>query len=379
MRVALVHDYLNQYGGAERTLEHFLDLFPHADLYTLVSGGEGAHRKFAHRITGTSMLNSELVARWHRPFIPLMPLAAATIDLGNRYDLVVSATAGYAKGVRHGPRAFHLSYCYTPLRYAWESDYIPEKLNARRSVLGMAASAVVAPAAAYLRWWDYRAAQRPDVMLAISNFIAGKIKACYGRQASVVYPAIDHRRFFADDPATCECRADGRGQRYLAVGRLLHYKRFDLLIDAFAKMPDRKLIIVGDGPEYENLRYRAVDFRNISFRHFVSDRALRRLYCGSRALVFPQVEDFGLVAAESLACGTPVIALAAGGAAEIVEDGITGVHIRAQSPEAIIAAVNRFESLSFDRARISGSTARFSADRFKREILSHIPPRVLEA
>jgi glycosyltransferase involved in cell wall biosynthesis len=365
MKVALVHDYLNQYGGAERVLEVLLDLFPQAHIYTLLHSEERTFSRFVKNIHRTSFLDIAIARRYHRPFIPLMPMAISRLDLGDEYDLIISDSAGFAKGIRHGRHAFHLSYCYTPLRYAWEiNSYFPNPIF----------KTFFKPAFYYLRHWDFQAAQRPDVLLAVSNHIAGKIKEYYNRDANVLFPPVDYRRFNHN----AELRGSPKsGSYYLAVGRLLHYKKFDLLIEAFREL-NLPLKIVGRGPEEGNIKHKASLSSNIEFMPFVTDEELHALYNQAEAFVFPQVEDFGLVAAEAQACGTPVIALARGGALEIVVDGVTGIFFEQQTVEDIMHAVRRFQSMSFDRRQISQASQRFSIEGFKKGILAQIPACLLE-
>ena len=370
MRVAIVHDYLNQYGGAERGLEEFLRLFPRAHLYTLLYDKARTLGRFDSHLFETSFLDWGLVARYHRPFIPFMPFAATSLNLGDRYHLIISTTAGFAKGVRYAPGTFHLSYCHTPLRYAWEIDtYFTNPLY----------RIVFRPAFTYLKQWDFRAAQRPDIMLANSDFIAQKIKGYYRREAKVVHPPVDYQKFYPDASAK-EGMRPREARYFLAAGRFLRYKRFDLIIDAFARL-GLPLKIVGGGAEEEKLKRRsaALGAHNISFMPFVHDGELRKLYGGAAALVFPQVEDFGLVAAEAQACGAPLIAFRGGGATEIVQEGKTGIFFESQTPEALVDAVRRFEEMRFDRKRVSEASRRFTAQNFRKGILDGIPPRILEA
>ncbi len=365
MKIALIHDYLNQYGGAERVLEAFLAIFPYADVYTLFYDKKRMQGKFENHIRRTSFLDSSLVSRYHRPFIPLMPLAVETLKLDDDYDLVISDSAGYAKGISVPSRAFHLSYCYTPLRYAWElDDYFTNPLF----------KTVFRPAFSYLKHWDFRASQKPHAIIAISDFIAGKIKDYYGREAPVLYPPVDAKTFFYEPAQRKEI-----GTYYLAVGRLLHYKRFDLIIEAFARI-GAPLKIVGVGPEEKHLKSQIANLKacNIELLSFIPERNLRFMYQRARALIFPQVEDFGLVAAEAQACGTPVIAYRAGGALEIVREGETGFFFDEQKVEALQEAVRMFETSSLNRRRISASAERFSFERFKRGILREIPRALRE-
>lgn len=352
MRIALVHDYLNQYGGAERVLEAFSEIFPEAPIYTLFYDKEKTLGRFENKIGGTSFLNKNAVINNHRNFIPLMPIAAASLNLKDNYDVVLSSSAGYGKGIRMNPKTFHINYCHTPLRYAWEY----KKYFDWNPIIKMAA----APMFWYLRNWDKAAGQKPKLMIANSKHIAGKIKKYYDRDSEVLYPPVDLKLFYRDP------RVKKEGY-FLAVGRMMKYKRFDLIIQAFNKL-NLPLLIVGNGPELENLKQLARSTK-ISFLPFAGEDQLRILYNGAEALIFPQVEDFGLVAAEAQACGLPVIAFGEGGAREIVEDGVTGIFFHSQSVEDLIMAVKKFLLSSFDEKVIRESAKRFSKVKFKSSIL----------
>jgi glycosyltransferase involved in cell wall biosynthesis len=365
MRVALVHDYLNQYGGAERVLESLLDLFPDAHIYTLLYSPERTSARFRRNVRRTSFLDVPLARRRHRPFIPLMPAAVRSLKIPDEYDLVLSDSAGYAKGVPLAGNPFHLSYCYTPLRYAWELD---NYFN------NPAFKTVFRPVFQYLKRWDLRAAQKPDAFLAVSRFIAEKIRIHYHRPAEVLYPPVDYGRFHFERGLQ---PFPGARSYYLAVGRLMHYKKFSLLVEAFREL-GRELWIAGAGPEWTCLQRLAGSAKNIRFLHSVSDRDLSALYNGAQALLFPQVEDFGLVAAEAQACGAPVIAYARGGALEIVQDGRTGLLFHEQTAAGLAGAVRRFEGMEFDRAAISRSSRRFTAEAFHQGIGNALPPELRE-
>jgi glycosyltransferase involved in cell wall biosynthesis len=369
MKIALIHDYLNQYGGAERVLEALMEIFPEAPVYTLFYDKEKTLGRFEGRIKKTSFLDFPLVSKNHRFFIPLMPAAANFLQLDSEYDLIISSSAGFGKGISIIPNfqfpipklPRHIAYIHTPLRYAWEPHYINLKFKNQKSKLR---NIFLNPILSYLKHWDYRAGQKPDVLIANSNYIAGKIKDYYGREAEVVYPPVDTTRFFYE-------KKSGIPNYYLAVGRMLPYKRFDLVIDAFAKL-SLPLKIVGSGPEEKKLKAKSSKLKadNIEFLLFVDDDELRRLYSGAKALIFPQIEDFGLVAAEAQACGCPVIAFGEGGAREIVKDGITGVLFHNQTADALAGAVKKFQTLSFDKKVIQKSAQRFSKENFKKRILA---------
>jgi len=351
MKIALTHDYLNQYGGAERVLEAFCELFPDAPIYTLFYDKEKTFGKFEGREIKTSFLDSKAVNRNHRYFIPAMPLAASLMNVDGDFDVILSSSAGYAKGIRK-ERCQHVVYCHTPLRYAWEYP---------RYFGNFALRTLAMPVFESLKLWDYRAGQNPDIILANSNYIAGKIKKYYGRGSEVIYPPVDNKVFYHDTNIK-------KQDYFLAVGRMIHYKKFDLIIDVFNKN-NLPLLIVGEGPELAGFKKKAKS-RKIRFLPFVDVNDLRYLYNSAKALIFPQVEDFGLVAAEAQACGTPVIALNEGGAREIIEDGITGILFNEQSPASLENAVKRFFNSSFDGKLISESAGRFSKEEFKKKILA---------
>lgn len=344
-------------------LETLLDLFPGAHIYTLLYSPESTSRRFQKSVYKTSLLDFPLARHHHRLFIPLMPCAVRSLAVPDQYDLILSDSAGYAKGVPHHSGTFHLSYCYTPLRYAWEiNTYFANPVF----------KTVFKPAFAYLRHWDFRAAQKPNQLLAVSGFIAEKIRKNYGRTATVLYPPVDHRKFFFDSLFQ---PAPDRPHYYLAAGRLLHYKKFALLVEAFLELGS-DLWIVGTGPEMPRIQALAAGSKNIRLIHNVSDGQLRALYSGAKAFLFPQVEDFGLVAAEAQACGTPVIAFARGGALEIVQEDRTGVFFHEQSVSSIVDAVRRFEQMDFDRQQVARSSRRFTVEQFCEGILQAVPSEI---
>ena len=331
-----------------------LEIFPKADLYTLLYDEKKTFGFFRKNIRKTSILDSFFVRGRHRAFIPLMPFAARLLRSPEKYDLVISSTAGYAKGISiHAP--YHISYCHSPLRYAWEIDYLK---NLPFSPWPLT-KGILRPIARLLRAWDKRAAQKVDFFIANSEFIAGKVQSCYGREARVVYPPVDTETFYPE-PITS-------GKEYfLMAGRLLYYKGFDLGIKAFNRLK-KPLKIVGVGPEMSKLQ-KLADSQYVEFIPFLSDSELRRMYSNAKALVFPQIEDFGLVAAEAQACGLPVIAYNEGGGREIVEHGKTGLLFGEQSVQTLMNAVQDFERTSFDRSYISKRAERFSKVQFKENI-----------
>ena len=372
MRVALLHDYLNQYGGAERVLETFCEIFPDAPIYTLFYDKEKTLGKFEGKDIKTSFLNgnwiaasrtsrndragngNKIIINHHRLFIPLMPVAASAMKVGNEFNVVLSSSAGFGKGIRTGA-AIHISYCHTPLRYAWEHyKYFNWPLWLKL---------LSAPAFWYLRVWDKYAGQKTHKLIANSKYISRKIKNYYEKESAVIHPPVDTEEFFINKKVK-------KGNYFMAIGRLVHYKKFDLIIQAFNKL-NLPLLIVGSGPELKRLKKLARSSK-IEFLDFVSDDRLNVLYNGAQALIFPQIEDFGMVAAEAQACGTPVIALNRGGAKEIVEDGKTGVLFNNQTVDDLIMAIRKFQIKEFDRKIIRESALRFSKNKFKKAILKAV-------
>lgn len=353
MRVAILHDYLNQFGGAERVLQALLEIFPDADLYTLLYDEMKTRELFRGRVTGTSFLDMPFIRNHHRAFIPFMPFAACSLRSPKvPYDLVVSSSAGYGKGI--GIRgACHVSYCHSPLRYAWEIEYLK---NLPFSP-GPLSRGSLRPIARWLARWDRATAQKVNLFMANSAYIARKVNSYYGREAAVVHPPVDTVTFHPEPRAAV-------GDYYLMAGRLLYYKRFDLGIQVMNHLR-KPLIVVGAGPEMKKL----VSMNRSPFTSFlpnVSDEELQQYYAHAKAFIFPQIEDFGIVAAEALACGCPVIAYREGGAPEIVTDRKNGVLFGKQTPEALTEAIATFEKLSWNRAAIARSAKRFSKETFKR-------------
>lgn len=360
MRVALVHDYINQIGGGERVLMQLMRMFPDAPIYTLLYDERKTLGVYAGRVKKTSFLDFQFARDHHRLFIPFMPLAARSINLGSEYDLIISDSAGFGKGIRYDHATTkHLCYVHTPLRYAWETE-----TYFSHSIKTQIFNTIFSPAFAYVRRFDYWAGQQPDVLLANSAYIAGKIRTYYGREAEVLYPPI----MDSWSTGTLDASSATKEPYYLVAGRLLHYKRFDLVINA-CKKGGWRLKIVGDGPERRSLEAMAAGVPTIEFLGYISsDEELRKLYTGATAFIMPNEEDFGLVMAEAQACGTPVIAYGAGGAAEIVEPRVTGLLFHEQTPEALNQAIESFQRIRFDRQVIAASAGRFSRQAFEQGI-----------
>lgn len=360
MKIAIVYDYLNQLGGGERVLGALCRMFPGAPIYTILYDREKTEGRFEGKKIYTSFLDFNFARNHHRLFIPLMPLGVKSLDLKEEYDLVISVGAGYAKGVKYARGVKHIYYCFTPLRYAWNEEYINDKFG---NMFSKALKPLAKPLLHYLRQWDLRTAQKPDKILTLSRFMGDKIKTCYGRDSEILYPSFDQNFFFYDPKIK-------KSDYFLAGGRLMYYKRFDLVIEVFNEL-GWPLKIAGDGPDYAALK-RIVKSPKIEMLGFVSDQELRRLYQEAQALIFPQIEDFGLVAVEAQACGVPVIAFKAGGTLDIIEDGKNGLFFEKQTLEGLIEALQRFKATVFDYEYTARSAKRFSYDVFQNNLRDYI-------
>ena len=365
MRVAIVHDWLVTYAGAERVLEQMLQLYPDADLHSLIDFMPQAERGFLEgRPIRTSFLQwLPGIRRRYRGFLPLMPLAVEQFDLSS-YDLVLSSSYAVAKGVVTGADQLHVCYCHSPMRYAWDlqHQYLREA-GLDRGVRSWLARYLLHR----MRLWDYRTAAGVDDFIANSHFVARRIAKFYRREAAVIYPPVDIETF---------APGDGKQDYYVTASRLVPYKRVDLVVEAFTGMPGRRLVVIGDGPEARRVAAKAGP--NIELLGQQPLAALRGHLQRARAFVFAAEEDFGIAPVEALACGTPVVAYGKGGALETVDGpdcaAPTGVFFYDQAPLAIQEAVERFER---DEGRFSplacrASALRFSAETFRRRFREYV-------
>jgi glycosyltransferase involved in cell wall biosynthesis len=357
MRVAIAHDWLNGMRGGEKVLEALLEVFPEATIYTLFhERGKVSRRIESHRIVTSWLDRIPGIYRHYRNLLPLFPAAAESLDLGGS-DLVISSSHAVAKSV-HAHNAPHICYCHTPMRYLWdaEEDY-------RFGPMERLAMRIVRPS---MRRWDCKTAKPVNHFIANSQFVRERIRAYYGRDAEVVFPPVD-TDFFTPEAA------NSRGDFFLAAGALVPYKRFDLAIEAFNRL-GTPLVIAGSGPELKRLRRNARS--NIDVRGWVSDEELRRLFRTARAFIFPAREDFGVVAVEARACGCPVIGFGAGGAAEIIQDGMNGILFAKQHADDIVRAVRRFESMPWPGEQVRRGVEAFSREVFQRKIRQFIAERL---
>jgi glycosyltransferase involved in cell wall biosynthesis len=354
-RVALVHDWLTGMRGGERCLEVFCELFPDADLFTLLHVPGSVSPVIERRRIVTSFLQRlPNAATRYRHYLPLFPAAMARFDFSS-YDLVLSSSHAVAKAARKAPGATHVCYCFTPMRYIWDlyDDYF-----GRGAPLAMRVA--MPPIAAALRRWDRRTSARVDRFIAISHFVADRIRRVWGRDADVIYPPVDVARFAV---------ADAPDDFYLVVSALVPYKRVDLAVQAATRMK-RRLLVVGSGPEARRLA--ALAGPTVEFLGWRDDRDVADLYARCRGVLFPSLEDFGIVPLEAMAAGRPVVAYGAGGATETVIglDGPsdappTGVFFPAQSVDALVHAIATLES---NRSRFEPKALRARAEAFDRPL-----------
>lgn len=364
MKVAIVCDWLVVYAGAERVLEQLLKLYPEADLFCIVDFLKEDQREFIlNKKTYTSFIQKLPGARKHyRSYLPLMPLAIEQIDVSN-YDLVLSSSHAVAKGVLTGPNQLHISYVHSPIRYAWDlqHQYLQES-GLAHGLKGCLAKTVLH----YIRMWDYRTANGVDYFIANSKFIAKRIKKVYGRDATVIYPPVDVNayEFF-------EVKEDF----YLTASRMVPYKKVKLIVEAFNEMPDKKLIVIGDGPEFEKTK--AVAKENVTMMGYQPFEVLKEKMQKAKAFVFAAEEDFGITPVEAQACGTPVIAYGRGGALETVQQDVTGCFFEEQSKESIIRAVLYLEKCeTIFPAKCRGNAEQFSISAFKEKIEGFIQSKI---
>jgi glycosyltransferase involved in cell wall biosynthesis len=360
-RVAVVHDWLPVYAGAERVLEQILAVLPQADLFSLIEFLPPDQRDFlGGRAVKTSFIQRLPFARTrYRNYLPFAPLAVEQFDL-REYDVVISSSYVVAKAVLTTPKQLHISYVHSPVRYAWDLyfQYLEEG-GLKRGIRSLVARSILH----YLRQYDVSTSNRVDQFIANSAFVADRIAKTYRRDSTVIHPPVDTESF---------ALGTEKDDYYLTVSRLVPYKRIDIIAEAFARLPDRRLLIVGDGPEKE--RIRAKSGPNVTMLGYQSNEKVLRLMQRARAFVFAAEEDFGIVPCEALSTGTPVIGYGSGGLTETVVEGETGVFFYRQDPDEIMDAVLRFESdeASFHPETVRSSVMRFSEQRFRDAFESYV-------
>ncbi|NYT46306.1 glycosyltransferase family 4 protein [Alcaligenaceae bacterium] len=360
-RIAIVHEWLTTYAGAERVLEQMLMQYPEADLFSVCDFLPESERGFlgGRQPTTTFIQNLPGARKRYRNYLPIMPLAIEQLDL-SACDVAITSAHAVAKGVLTGPDQLHISYVHSPVRYAWDLQHLYlHESGLDRGVKGWIAKWMLHK----MRLWDLRTANGVDQFVANSQFIARRIRKVYRREAAVIYPPVDVSSFTLQEQ---------KEDFYLTASRLVPYKKVDAIVDAFAAMPNRQLVIIGDGPDMARIRAKAP--ANVKLLGYQSFSVLRDTMQQAKAFVFAAEEDFGITPVEAQACGTPVIAFGKGGALETLrglDDGQpTGVFFYEQTPQAIKAAVEAFDAVQgqLSPAACRDNALRFAPERFRQEL-----------
>jgi glycosyltransferase involved in cell wall biosynthesis len=363
MQVALVHDYLNQMGGAERVVLALHEIFPDAPLYTSIYDPKRVDTAFQKiDVRTTFMQKLPLVKKHHQPFLPLYPFAMERLDLRG-YDLVLSSSSAFGKGVITRPETMHICYCHTPMRWCWNYDEYVE-----RERLGRISRSVLPFLMTGLRVWDQMSATRVDHFIANSPVVADRIQKYYRREAVVIPPPVEASRFTFDPTIVPD-------EYFLIVSRFMPYKRIDLAIEACNHL-QLPLVIIGSGRD-EN-RLKSIAGPTIRFTGRLSDEEVLYYYAHCRAFILPGEEDFGITPLEAQASGRPVIAYGAGGALASVVEGVTGTFFQTQTPESLIAALASFNERIYDPQTIRNHALEFDKPRFHRRILQFIEAKMSE-
>ena len=359
MKLAIVHDYLNQFGGAERVVEVLHEIFPEAPIYTSIYDKEAMPDSFETMDIRTSfMQNLPGVMKHFRKYLIFYPFAFERFDL-KTYDLILSSSSAWAKGIKKRSDALHICYCYTPMRFAWMYETYIE-----REEFGPIIRFILPGIIQRIKMWDIRTSGGVDYFIAISKAVAERIKKFYGRDSTIIYPPIDTSKF--------KLRAVDKDY-YLIVSRLNPYKRIDIAVEAFNKLK-QPLKIIGQGPDLKRLKKMAGS--NIEFVGKVSDEKLAQYYGECKALIFPGEEDFGITPLEANSAGRPVVAYKAGGALDTVIGGETGIFFEKQTPESLAQAIERFEKIRFNKDRIREHALKFGKEVFKTKIKKFVEEKL---
>ncbi len=348
MKVAIVPDWITVDGGAEKVLRAIIDIYPDADIFTLVDFLDDKDRKIIlnGKQSTTSFLQNLPFAKKHfRNYLPLFPKAIESLDLRG-HDLIISSSWAVAKGIKKDDNQLHVSYCHTPIRYAWDM------YHAYTDNLAPIKKQIVQLSLKYIKQWDKATSNRVDYFIANSTFIQKRIKSSYNRNSVVIHPPVNTEQFLL-----CEEKED----YYITACRLVPYKKTKLIVEAFNQL-GKKLIVIGDGEEYETIKSIAKD--NVEVLGFVERQEMIKYMQKAKAFVYAALEDFGIVPIEALSCGTPVIAYGKGGVRDSVIDGENGLFFDSQTTQSIINAVKEFEALSFNSKNISNYAKIFSKERF---------------
>ncbi len=367
LSIALAYEWYQSYAGAERVNAQIIESYPKIDLFSLIDVMPEEERAFLKgKVVTTSFIQSlPFAGKYFRHYLPLMPYAIEAFDFSS-YDIVISSSHAVAKGAITGPDQLHICYCHSPIRYAWDlqHEYLAGS-GILSKLKGMAAHYLLHR----IRNWDVVSANRPDRFIANSRFIARRIEKLYRRSADVIHPPVDVEQFTP---------AGTRDDYYVSACRLVPYKRVDVIARAFADMPDKKLVIIGDGPDRKKIEAIARGKANITMTGHVDAETLHHYVCHARAFIMMAKEDFGIAPVEAQACGVPVMAYGAGGALDTViplsQKNATGLFVHSQTPEALKEAVAQMESagkkISSEACR--ENALRFSEERFRTALTDYI-------
>ncbi len=378
LHIALVTDWLTNIGGAEKVLRAVSDIFPQAPIFTTVVN-RGNIGELADRDIRTSVLQRiPVLNKKHQFLLPLLPKAIESLDLGG-YDLVISFSSSVAKSVITTPEQMHICYIHSPMRYAWEPDF-DDRFKRFPKIIKPAINLLLKK----LRKWDYETRNRPDLYIANSTTTQARVKKYYGKEAEVLYPPVGVEDFQVCTPPPSVLALldisphivggenEKRCDYYVGIGRMVSYKKFDLLVQTFEKLSQKKLVLIGTGSEEKELKKMAAGCANIVFKGRVSFDELKEYLSNAKALILPQKEDAGIVQLEAFASGVPVIAYKAGGVLDVLEDGKNGVFFEEQKPESLMGAIERFEEMQWDPEVVRESVLGYDTGEFQRKFVKII-------
>jgi glycosyltransferase involved in cell wall biosynthesis len=370
MRVAIIHDWLVTYAGAEKVLEHLLDIYPDADIFSTIDFLPDSEREFIKnkKVSTTFIQKLPFSKKKYRNYLPFMPLAIEQLDLSS-YNLVISSSHAVAKGVITGPDQLHISYIHSPIRYAWDLQFqYLKEANLQKGIKSFITKVILH----YIRLWDIRTSNNVDYMIANSRFISKRIKKVYRRNSVVIHPPVNVEAFTLNKD---------KEDYYLTASRMVPYKKMDLIVEAFSKMPDKKLVVIGSGPDFSKIQSKAGS--NIELLGYQSFNNLKKYMQNAKAFVFAAEEDFGITPVEAQACGTPVIAYGKGGVLDTIKglgesEYPTGVFFYEQTESALIEAVRLFEK---NKEKIKPTlcrenSMRFSSDYFKNKFQKFVEEKI---
>lgn len=365
INIGVVADWLVTYAGAERVLSEMFDIFPDAELYSIVDFLSDEAREYFHnkKAKTTFIQNLPFATSKYQNYLPLMPLAIEQLDVSG-HDIILSSSHAVSKGVLTGPDQLHISYVHSPIRYAWDlqHQYLKES-GLDHGVKGIIAKWLLHK----IRIWDYRTASGVNHFVANSKFIARRINKVYGRTADVIYPPVDVKRFTLNE---------NKKDYFVTASRLVPYKRVDLIVEAFSHMPDKQLVVIGDGSDMKKIKAKAT--ANIEILGYQPNSVMEEYMRNAKAFIFAAEEDFGITPVEAQACGTPVIAFGKGGSLETVRPlGVnmpTGMFFEQQNISSLISAVNLFTENQelFEPANCRANALKFSVERFKNEMNNYV-------